>query len=354
MYFALVMQNISAKNILVSGLSLLLSLVALEIVSRKCLYVSEQWPNNSYWMQQKWLDNRFSRNENTTNYAIDTYDSLLGWKTKANLRNVQVSPRWSISTNSKAMRGVVEYANEKNGKLRIVTIGDSFTFGECVNDSETFAAQLEKLLDSAEVINLAVHGYGHDQQLLRLLHEGLPYKPDIVLLGFLNDDVARNELRFRDYAKPYFVSANEEIILKGVPVPSPQFYTDEFQLKSWALLRCAIIEQSYNGNGFVVSEVSEKILRKMVLETEASGAKFMSVYLPWQSECEQNDAGWHPLFDSLGVNSGVTLIDPTASIYKFLETEKNKNQHFSCHYSAEIHGVIAHTIAEVIRKKTTK
>lgn len=339
------------RNLLLLFTTVAVSFCVLELVARKWLHVSEKWPNNSYWMQQKWLDNHSILNPSTTTYPIDEYDSLLGWKTKSNLRHIELAQHWHVSTNSEGVRGTTEYRKEKSTKLRILAIGDSFTFGECVNDSQTFPAVLEKLLDSAEVINLAIHGYGHDQQLLQLMHQGLQYQPDIVLLGFLNDDVARNELHFRDFAKPWFILEGADISLKGVPVPSSHFFLNQFQLKSWALFRCAIIEQFDNSNnGFVESKVSKKILEEMISVTEQTGAKFMSVYLPWQSECEQNKSGHHPLFDSLGSKPNVTLIDPTKAIHHFLQNEKDKNKHFSCHYSPEVYALIAKQVAVTIQK----
>ena len=74
-----------------------------------------------------------------------------------------------------------------------------------MSDHETFPHVLEQLLAPAEVVNLGVHGYGHDQMLLRYRAEGRRYAPDLVLLGFVADDVGRNLLAFRDYAKPRFL-----------------------------------------------------------------------------------------------------------------------------------------------------
>lgn len=345
------MKNSTAKNVLLAAVSLALALTVFELIALKFLHVSDQWPNNSFWMKEKWLDNHPVQEKNTTNYSIDKYDSLLGWKPVENLRNVELSQGWKVNTNSKGIRGTKEYSRIKTVKIRIVTIGDSFTFGECVNDSQTFPAVLEKLLDSAEVINLAVHGYAHDQQLLRLINEGLAYQPDIVLLGFLNDDIDRNELTFRDFAKPYFVLQNDTLELQGVPVPDPDFFKNQFHLKSCGLLRCAFIEQNYNYNhGFTFSPVSESILEKMIYVTEKAGAKFMSVYLPCQSECEQNQPGRHPIFDSLANDKSVTLIDPTTPIHQFLKSEKNVQKHFECHYSPEVYALIAKQIANTIQK----
>jgi len=55
----------------------------------------------------------------------------------------------------------------------IVFFGDSFTFGEGLNDSETLPQQFSDLLDrDVRVLNLAQRGYGPNQ-FLRILQEGL-------------------------------------------------------------------------------------------------------------------------------------------------------------------------------------
>ena len=100
-------------------------------------------------------------------------------------------------------------------------LGDSFTFGEDVGDDETYSHHLEQLLPGTEVINLGVHGYGHDQMLIYLREEGVRYRPDVVILGFLTGDMERNVLSFRDYAKPRFVLDGGKLALRNSPVPPP-------------------------------------------------------------------------------------------------------------------------------------
>jgi Flp pilus assembly protein TadD len=89
-------------------------------------------------------------------------------------------------------------------------------------DEEIWPVQLEAQLTDSEVFNLAVHGYGNDQQLLVLEHEGVKYGPDVVVLGCFVEDVFRNNLAFRDYAKPMFVLQDSELILTNTPVPTPE------------------------------------------------------------------------------------------------------------------------------------
>src|SRR5581483_1127984 len=101
-------------------------------------------------------------------------------------------------------------------------VGDSFVFGEHLADAETMPARLEDELGAPwEVLNLGVHGYGTDQQWLRLRRLGFAYEPDVVIVGFLEDDLERNVLSFRDFAKPYFVVGHGHALRRNVPVPSP-------------------------------------------------------------------------------------------------------------------------------------
>jgi hypothetical protein len=62
-------------------------------------------------------------------------------------------------------------------------LGDSVTFGSWVRDHETFSFLLEDRSNRYEVVNLAVEGYGTDQELLVLEDEGLRYRPDVVILN---------------------------------------------------------------------------------------------------------------------------------------------------------------------------
>jgi hypothetical protein len=78
------------------------------------------------------------------------------------------------------------------------------------------------MMPDVEVLNMGVHGYGHDQMLILLTEEGVKYAPDIIILGFVTKDMARNLLQFRDYAKPKFVVERGALKLMGSPVPRPE------------------------------------------------------------------------------------------------------------------------------------
>jgi hypothetical protein len=153
-------------------------------------------------------------------YPFDVYHPTRGWALRPGLSHAKAFDNKTLSSNSRGLRGSSDHAYEKPlGTLRILTFGDSFTFGEEVGDDQTWPYLLEKLLPGSEVINFGVHGYGHDQMLLYLREEGIKYHPDIVILGFLSMDMERNMLSFRDYAKPRFVLNGGQLVLTNTPVP---------------------------------------------------------------------------------------------------------------------------------------
>jgi lysophospholipase L1-like esterase len=73
-------------------------------------------------------------------------------------------------------------------RYRILTLGDSCTFGLGVDDAQTWPAQLQQLLnadgDRVEVINAGVPGYSAFQGRRFLEKEGLHLAPDLVIAGF--------------------------------------------------------------------------------------------------------------------------------------------------------------------------
>jgi hypothetical protein len=104
----------------------------------------------------------------------------------------------------------------------ILALGDSFTFGDEVDDADTWPAQLEAML-GRPVLNGGVFGYGLDQIVLRgeQLLDGAASAADAVILSVLPEDVLRCEYSYRYAWKPYFEIANGELVLRNVPVPRP-------------------------------------------------------------------------------------------------------------------------------------
>ena len=98
---------------------------------------------------------------------------------------------------------------KRSGRTRVVMLGDSIAYSAGVDDDRTFSALLERRRPDLEVVNLAVGGYGTDQELIKLEQEGLRYHPDVVVLHFcLFSDYTDNSLPSALFdarqPKPYF------------------------------------------------------------------------------------------------------------------------------------------------------
>lgn len=218
-------------------------------------------------------------------YAFDIYHPQLGWVSRPLLRDERVFGDKFLNTNSRSLRGVREFPYERvEGTRRILVLGDSFTFGDEVSDNQTYPHLLQEMLPEAEVINMGVHGYGHDQMLLLLQEEGVRYRPDLIILGFVGLDMGRNLLRFRDFAKPTFAVEGDQLVRRGIPVPSPE----EVLRWDWARPRLidALSMVRYRLNVSLDREearaegITRRILEEIANTSRSIGAEPVFVYLP--------------------------------------------------------------------------
>ena len=117
----------------------------------------------------------------------------------------RIKPNCIPEINSMGYRGS-EFSQSKGRTRRILFLGDSFVMGHNVPPGQTIAAGLGRALGGGfDVFNMGVLAYGPDQSLVALLEDGLPLKPDMVVLGIFaaNDfqDIERNELFVIDGGK---------------------------------------------------------------------------------------------------------------------------------------------------------
>lgn len=96
-----------------------------------------------------------------------------------------------VSINDLGFRGPQVPLKKPQGEFRIAMIGDSFTWGDYVDDEETLPAQLEAVLrtscPSVRVLNLGVGGTTIDGQVAMLERAAVLAPDAIVLVGHDND-----------------------------------------------------------------------------------------------------------------------------------------------------------------------
>ena len=259
------------------------------------------------WWAYLWRANRAERSEDGgLSYAHDRYDAVLGW------RPVPDYDRDGIRTNSLGVRADREFAFERDPAVaRIVAIGNSYTWGEHtfsakIDNGQTYPAILERLLPATEVLNLGVHGWGTDQQYLYLTSFGLRFEPDLVVLGLYEHNVERNGASFFNYAKPRFLLEDGDLVLTGSPVPPPDEILAEplrFPKSYLAAFVRKRLDRMLDNTKLRPIEtreawsVTRAILDAARRESEATGARFLVVYIPheidrWATAVETAVVDW--------------------------------------------------------------
>lgn len=100
-----------------------------------------------------------------------------------------------LITNKRGMRSDHDYTEEKDsGVIRIVGLGDSGMFGWNVEQGQDYMSVLEKNLNARgdgwryDALNLGAPGYNSQQEVACLRVKGLAYHPDIVVVGWCDND----------------------------------------------------------------------------------------------------------------------------------------------------------------------
>jgi lysophospholipase L1-like esterase len=165
------------------------------------------------------------------NMPIAEHDSLLGWRGRANLECVikEHACRFSVIQNAQGFRDRERSPRRTEDGIRILCVGDSFTWGWGVEQEETYTRILEDRLLSeghrAEVINAGVCGYSTDQVLLFLQNQGFDYSPDLIVCQATSNDVLANtrDVSAEMYDKPRFeLDESGTLSPPEHPVPSPR------------------------------------------------------------------------------------------------------------------------------------
>lgn len=108
--------------------------------------------------------------------------------------------KYRVKTNSIGLRGGEIQAKDER-TFRILGVGDSFVFGEGVQNQESFLKTLEASLTKdfrVEVINAGIPGYGTRQEAVLVQRLVPQLRPDLVILGFYQGNDIQDSLGLRD------------------------------------------------------------------------------------------------------------------------------------------------------------
>lgn len=259
--------------------------------------------------------------------------------------------RVGVKINSLGLRDYEH--NLSKGKVRILALGDSYTFGEGVELKDTYLSVLENLLQSEfgqkiEIIKAGIPGYGTKQEIIFLKRYISVFKPKIVLLGLLPKETFRSESPYT-YCHGYIVDGKK---INNLYLVSGKLYSSHAKNKFLGRLD-AIIKHYYLTPQFMQSRF-KNLRRKFkkqepkeenLLSTEDLKKKYtltFSLLKEYKKICLAHDAKpviilieGNPREDNFIIRFSRNADIPTLSLYPVFKELADKNT--SYHYKHDLH-----------------
>ncbi|MDP6769628.1 MAG: GDSL-type esterase/lipase family protein [Anaerolineales bacterium] len=133
-------------------------------------------------------------------YGSNISDQYLPYKPKplSRITGTAVSQEYEYhyEHNSFGFRDVEHTLRKDKGVFRILGLGDSFTYGVGAEIEQTYLFVLETMLNDVsperykvEIVKAGIPRYYPHAQRILLEHYGIHYEPDMIIIGFVPNDV---------------------------------------------------------------------------------------------------------------------------------------------------------------------
>ncbi|HEV8583220.1 MAG TPA: SGNH/GDSL hydrolase family protein [Thermoanaerobaculia bacterium] len=154
-------------------------------------------------------------------------DAVLGWSLRPGFR----SPECTVDAEGR--RRAPDRPQPATNAVRLAAFGDSFTFGGDVVDRDAYPEALARLDERLDIANYGVPAYGLDQAFLRYLKERRAARSQVVIIGYMSENICRHVSVFRPFynpttvfplAKPRYLPGERGLSLFPNPLPTPEAY----------------------------------------------------------------------------------------------------------------------------------
>lgn len=218
----------------------------------------------------------------------------------------------SVDINSLGFRDLEFPVEKPKGELRILTIGDSFTFGSGVQLADSWPQVLEEMLEEerqgpVEVINggYAAGSHWPPGYVDWLASDGVAFQPDVVILGFcLNDmSVKVPMLAYpRAHPQPWLAGVSELLCWFQTRAAQQQIEEQRFDYAK-------LIELEPESAGSW--EMTKTACRQMRDTLAARGIRFVVAVFPMLSELGEKYPylGLHELVRKFCEAEGIERVD---------------------------------------------
>ncbi len=252
--------------------------------------------DSDYW-KRRFIE-QYERNKlenHALMYGTHIPHKTRGWTPKPNISLIKDGYRYT--TNNLGHRALKDYTYNKD-QYQVLIVGDSYTFGIDADDSCVWPNMLQAIDGRLNVVNLAVGGYGIDQMYITLRETIMFYKPNLVIVAFVREDIWRTMLDFRDFKKPKFEIEGDRLVLTNTPIGSlEEVYRETFHemcQKDFDLKYIRIdnvfnnlyhtTRKTFASNLTYENRLFKKLLENMYETARRAGAEFLVIYLATGSE----------------------------------------------------------------------
>jgi hypothetical protein len=294
------------------------------------------------------------------------YDPDFGWIAKP---GVALPDFWTkgvgVHTNRQRFRATDDVPEAvPPGKTRVICTGDSFTFGDGVNNAQTWCQQLASRDARVDPVNLGQGGYGADQAYLRFLRDSKTLRHQVHLFAFIDDNFRRMQSDTSlGFGKPVLAVANGSLVAMNVPVPRMATSHSWLNAVPRALLqtRSGVFAQRVlrkfapaRPAGADKDAETKAVLRAMFAElkrvNQQQGSTLVLVHLATLEELG-GDA-WDPFLEDAAREAQIPLID----VGKVFRARTDMRSLFltettaASHYNAAGHALVADVVSAELQR----
>jgi hypothetical protein len=203
--------------------------------------------------------------------------------------------RLTVSSNSDGFRSARELDDDDpdDPRTRVLILGDSYVFGEGVEESERFSDVLERLEPEWHVDNLGMTGWGPDLMLMALEAVVERASPDVVIFTLFFDDFRRVRPRYAGMGFPTPRFELREGRLARVPYPRPKPW-ERWHLYHGVLRALSGPNGPYSAPTAAEWELNERILDRFRELGREQGFSPVLLYLagPWKGAAQDRRSSW--------------------------------------------------------------
>ena len=286
-------------------------------------------------------------------------DPKLYWKLQPNQDCFTKIGHHPVHINSHGARGPEFQVPKPPGTFRILSLGDSRTFGWGLDEEQTYSRRLQSLLEQKagvtnriEVINAGVNAWSYSQMFVYFRDTGLSFQPDMVIVGDANLWTQFTENNRPEFVRQIMWRVRLKDLLRHFAIYD---YVVEVKLeKVYARARTGFIPVKPGDDRWFPAEqrkdpdaVFYDAVAGICRLAQTNGVKPLLLYLPWANDLNATNAPASlRVKQAVHQRLGVPLVDMTPDLRSggyslYLE-------HDSVHLNAEGNELVAGRLFETV------